>query len=309
MFCCHITDRSVLSTVGVEPAGGCLVLSASFKRSKTGLEASTAALLGRRASDPSRRSFSLKHPDNWRVRFFAWNIWGGSRQKSIREVVRAANPDVAVLSDCRPANYIRLVADLREDGYAWATGTNQGDFTGMLIASKFPIYPGSTASTVLPGHWCHIVIPSARLSVVGVYGPLRRRGVADPVQAFWNDLLDSTRRLSTQPTIVVGDLNTVMAPQDTTSGLLMPGSKELQRLAGDGWSDVFREIHHDRPEYSYWETRGAFRIDYAMRSPAAPPARSAEYIRKLAGYSLGRWSEDPKSTLASDHAAILFDIA
>lgn len=243
------------------------------------------------------------------MQIFAWNIWGGSRRKSIREVVRAVNPDVAVLSDCRPSNYIGLVADLREDGYAWATGTNQGNFTGMLIASKVPIYPGSTASTVLPGQWCHIEIPSARLSVIGVYGPLRRRGVASPVQAFWNDLLDSTKRLSTQPTIVVGDLNTVMAPQDTTSGLLMPGSKELQRLAADGWTDVFREIHGDRPEYSYWEARGDYRIDYAMRSPAAPTARHAEYIREVPGYSLGKWSPQPKATLASDHAALLFDIA
>jgi len=252
---------------------------------------------------------SLQHPDNSHVQIFAWNIWGGSRRRSIRNVVRAVNPDVAVLSDCRPSNYINLVAELREDGYAWATGTNQGDFTGMLIASKVPIYPGSTASMVLPGQCCHIKIPSSRLSVVGVYGPLPRRGIASPVQAFWNDLLDSTRRLSTEPTIVVGDLNTVMAPQDTTSGLLMPGSKELQRLAADGWTDVFREIHGDRPEYSYWEARGEYRIDYAMRSPAAPTARHAEYIREVPGYSLGKWSPDPKATLASDHAALLFDIA
>ncbi len=224
-------------------------------------------------------------------------------------MVRTVSPDVAVLSDCRPSNYIGLVADLREDGYVWATGTNQGNFTGILVASKVPIYPGPTASTVLPGQWCHVEIPSVRLSVVGVYGPLHRKGVASPVQAFWNDLLDSARRLSSEPTIVVGDLNTVMAPQDTTSGLLMPGSKELQRLAADGWRDVFREIHGDRPEHSYWEARGKYRIDYAMRSPAAPTARHAEYIREAAGYSLGKWSSEPKATLASDHAALLLDIA
>jgi exonuclease III len=263
----------------------------------------------RHASDRSRRPSSLQHPDNWRVQIFAWNIWGGSRRRSIRDVVRAVNPDIAVLSDCRPSNYIGLVADLREDGYAWATGTNQGDFTGVLIVSKVPTHPGSTSSMVLPGQWCHIEIPSARLSVVGVYGPLRRTGVANPVSAFWNDLLDTTKRLSTEPTVLVGDLNTVIAPQDTTSRLLMPGSKELQRLAADGWTDVFREIRGDLQEYSYWEARGAYRIDYAMRSPAAPPARAAEHIRELGGYSLGTWSEDPKATLASDHAALLFDIA
>lgn len=223
--------------------------------------------------------------------------------------MQAINPDVAVLSDCRPSNYIGLVADLREGGYAWAIGTNEGDFTGILIASRVPIYPGATTSRALPGQWCHVEMPSERLSLVGVYGPLRRKGAANQVQAFWDDLLESTKRLSNKPTLVLGDLNTVMAPQDTTSGLLMPGSKELQRLAADGWIDVFREIHGGRREYTYWEARGSYRIDYAMRSPAAPPARQAEYISEVAGYSLGKWSPAPKAKVASDHAALVFDIA
>ena len=243
-----------------------------------------------------------------RVLVLAWNIWGGSRRQSISQVVRVVKPDVVVLSDCRPSNYISLAAELRDGGFDWVTGTNQGDYTGLLIASKTPMQPGSTSSTVLPGHWCHVWLPAAGVSIVGIYGPLRRKGVANPVPAFWDELVQLAKQLTTAKAIVVGDLNTAVAACDTTSGLALPASKELQRLADDGWRDIYREIHGDRPEYSYWDSRGAYRIDHAMLSPAAPRARNAEYLRELAGYNLGRWSKDPQALVASDHAALLFDI-
>jgi exonuclease III len=75
-----------------------------------------------------------------------------------------------------------------------------------------------------------------------------------------------------------------------------------------GWRDVYREMHGDRQEFSYWDSRGAYRIDYAMLSPAVPPARFANYLRETAGYNLGRWSRDPQALVASDHAALLFEI-
>jgi exonuclease III len=241
------------------------------------------------------------------VKVLAWNIWGGSR-RGISEVVRAVAPDLAVLSDCRPSHHERLAAELRRAGFEWIVGTNQADNTGLLIASNTPMQPGPTTNTVLPGHWCHVCLPSAGLSVVGVYGPLRRKGLANSVPTFWNELMEVSKRLSAETAVVVGDLNTALAPRDTSSGLPLPASKELQRLAADGWRDVYREIHGDRADYSYWDSRGAYRIDYAMLSPAAPAARYAGYLRETAGYNLGRWSGEPQAVLASDHAALVFEI-
>ncbi len=240
------------------------------------------------------------------VKVLAWNIWGGSR-RGISEVVRAVAPDLAVLSDCRPSHHERLAAELRRAGFEWIVGTSQADYTGLLIASKTPMQAGPTSSTV-PGHWCHIRLPSAGLSVVGVYGPLRRKGVANSVPTFWNELREVTKQFTAETAIVVGDLNTALAPSDTSSGLPLPASKELQRLAADGWRDVYREIHGDRADYSYWDSRGAYRIDYAMLSPAAPASLYAGYLRETAGYNFGRWSRDPGAVVASDHAALLFEI-
>lgn len=222
-------------------------------------------------------------------------------------MVRAAKPDIVVFSDCRPSNYISLAADLRDGGFDWVTGTNQGDYTGLLIASKTPMNPGSTSSTVLPGHWCHVWLPAAGVAVVGIYGPLRRKGVANRLPAFWDELVQSAKQLTSVKAIVLGDLNTAVAPCDTTSGLPLPASKELQRLADYGWRDIYREIHGNRLEYSYWQSGDAYRIDHAMLSPAAPRARNAEYVRELAGYQLGRWPGNPDASIASDHAALLFD--
>lgn len=87
------------------------------------------------------------------------------------------------------------------------------------------------------------------------------------------------KQLTTAKAIVVGDLNTAVAQCDSTSGLPLPASKELQRLTDDGWRDTYREIHGDRLEYSYWHSGDAYRIDHAMLSPAAPRARNAEYLR------------------------------
>jgi len=241
------------------------------------------------------------------VRILAWNIWGGSRS-GISEVVRAVAPDLAVLSDCRPSHHDRLAAELRRAGFDWIVGTRQADYTGLLIACNTPMQPGPTTSKVLPGHWCHVVLPSAGLSVVGVYRPLRRTGVANPMPTFWNELNQATKLLSAEAAVVIGDLNTALAPNDTSSGVPLPASKELQRLAAEGWRDVYREVHGDRPDYSYWDSRGAYRIDYAMLSPAAPAARYAEYLRETAGYHLGRWSREPQADVASDHAALVFEI-
>jgi exonuclease III len=168
--------------------------------------------------------------------------------------------------------------------------------------------PGSIYSKVRPGHLCHVWIPAARLSVVGVYGPLRSARAANAMPAFWDELVQSAKQLTTGTTVVVGDLNTALALQDTTSGLPLPASKELQRLAADGWRDIYRELHGDQLKYSYWDSRGAYRIDYAMLSPAAPRANYVDYLSELAGYKLGRWSTDPNALVASDHAALVFDL-
>jgi exonuclease III len=241
------------------------------------------------------------------VRILAWNIWGGSRA-GVSDVVAAAAPDVAVLSDVRPSHHTSLAVGLRRAGFEWIAGTNQANYTGMLIASKVPMQPGSTSSKVLPGHWCHVWLPSARLSVVGVYGPLRRKGLANPVPAFWDEIAQAATQLATDTAVVVGDLNTAVAPRDTESGLPLPASKYLQKLAASGWRDIYREIHGDRQEWSYWDSRGAYRIDYAMLSPAAPAAKNADYLREKAGYNLGRWSKDQQALVASDHAAFIFEI-
>jgi exonuclease III len=81
----------------------------------------------------------------------------------------------------------------------------------------------------------------------------------------------------------------------------------LERLAVDGWRDVFREVHGSRSAYSYWDSRGVYRIDHALLSPSRPPARTAEDLRELAGYKLGGWPRYPHAATASDHAALLFD--
>lgn len=241
------------------------------------------------------------------MRILAWNIRGGS-QPGIIEVVKTAAPDVAVLSDCRPDHYIRLAAELRGGGFEWLAGTNQADETGVLIASRMPMRPGSTSSRVLPGHWCHMWLPAVRVSIVGVYGPLYRKGVARLVPRFWEELLQSAKELATHSAVLVGDLNTATAARDTTSGYPLLAGKELQRLADDGWRDAFREVHGDRSAYSYWDSRGGYRIDHAMLSPAAPLARDAEYVRDLAGYRLGRLPGEAETPIASDHAALLFDL-
>jgi exonuclease III len=168
------------------------------------------------------------------MRVLAWNIRGGSR-RGISHVVRAAAPDVAVLSDCRPSRYVGLAAELMDSGFDWVVGTNQADVTGLLIASKTPIQPGSTSSKVLPGHWCHVWLPAMRVSIVGIYGPLRGKGVANLVPAFWEELLQTAKQLTTGTAVVVGDLNTAIAPCDTTSGLPLPAAKDLYQptMAGE----------------------------------------------------------------------------
>jgi exonuclease III len=95
---------------------------------------------------------------------------------------------------------------------------------------------------------------------------------------------------------------------DSTSGLGLAAHEELEGLIESGWRDAFREIHGDEKAYSFWNHQGAYRIDHALLSPAVPPAKRADYILELDGFSLGEPNPAAKSRRTSDHAALVVDL-
>ena len=137
------------------------------------------------------------------MRLIAWNIRGGARA-GILKVVSTLDPDVLVLTDCRPAHYARIAQSLRLAGLEWATGTNEGNYTGILVASKTALEPGPTHSTVLPGRWCHITLPQLDTSILAIYGPLRRAGTPRLVSSFWAELREVGDQLASSNALIVG---------------------------------------------------------------------------------------------------------
>lgn len=184
------------------------------------------------------------------MRILAWNVRGGS-DPSVAEAVCSLSPDVVVLADCRPSHYVGIAGQLRSSGYSWVTGANEGDYTGLMIASRSPMGPGSTASRVLPGRWCHVRLRELGTSIVGIYGPLAIKGKSRLVPSFWSELIQVEPMLRAEHTLIAGDLNTASHAKDTSSGQPLPAGQEMQQVLDQGWRDAFREANGDRQEFSY----------------------------------------------------------
>jgi exodeoxyribonuclease-3 len=99
--------------------------------------------------------------------------------------------------------------------------------------------------------------------------------------AFYDALLDHCAKLRTEghKLIICGDLNTAHQPIDLarptqnkkTSGFLPEEREALSRWLDQGFVDVFRQLHPEAEEYSWWTYRAnararnvGWRIDYFL---------------------------------------------
>ena len=230
------------------------------------------------------------------MRLLAWNIrqGGGQRVPAILTEVSKHGPDILVLTEARgTAPTMKLRAGLESQGYTHQhVPTGPTTANSVLVAAKSRLRPHATSLTGGRGQRvaCCAV---GTLNVIGAYFP----SVPPHILRFYNSIAPLTRKWSSRPTVLVGDLNSGLNGVDTEASRFSaaPG---MQRLLNEGWTDAWRHVHGDRREYSWYSDYGnGYRIDHALLSPSALPLlRHAEY------------DHGPRLAGTSDHSVLLVEL-
>ncbi len=209
------------------------------------------------------------------VRIATWNIRkGGTRRgNAIAAVLRALDPDVAVLQEATSPGVVAWVA-----GEIGAKNVACAPRRSVAILSRLPT--GHVRWHALPTgrSFVEADLPEARLRLLGVHlsaglsgrGERRRAREMDALLAVASGPPGGER------TIIAGDLNAI-APSDSPSISSLPlwirmllradggiGTEVVERALGDGFVDAFRMFHPTDPGATLPVDRPTVRLDYFL---------------------------------------------
>jgi exodeoxyribonuclease III len=219
------------------------------------------------------------------VRLIAWNILkgGGTRVARLGSALRALEPDVVVLSECRPASAEKINALLGLP-YLLAGVDPSGGHTGVAVLTKQPVeLDGPTYDDPVDGHRFRSVRVGTGWLVGAAYVPGFSRE-SDRKQRFWNFLVDTwAPAVEGKAAVLTGDLNTGLHYRDE-EGATLVCAERMQQLESAGWRDAWVERSPKlRPPASWWSPgyNNPFRLDHALLSPDAPKAKRVDYLTSL----------------------------
>lgn len=257
------------------------------------------------------------------MRIVAWNIrWGGKDRPAIARAVAALNPDVAILTEYRPAGRRGdLVEDFTQLGWphhllVHETAMPDLDLgrkpkkNGILAVARVPIEPGDISGPPdRPASWLHLRVPSHDIEIAGVRllvgKKLGRRGLS----AQWAWLTSTAASVARRRLLVVGDLNT-SRPKAGVRPRKGGPEEALVKLLAAGWRDVAFDL--DPVGKSFWAKgkETGVRIDYALASPGwVRPFASARYVTDHEGHVfVGAPGARGVTPPLSDHAALVVDL-
>jgi exodeoxyribonuclease III len=228
--------------------------------------------------------------------------------------LREAKPDVVCLQELKSSDAEFPASAIDKAGYG-AVSRGQRTWNGVAILSRNaePVL----IRTELPGdpednEARYIEAAVKGVIVTSLYLP---NGNPQPGPKF-DYKLDWFRRLKSHaakfikqdiPVVLAGDYNVAPAPLDIyptkswdKDALIQPKSRAaFKSLVEQGWCDAIREMHPDKPMYTFWDYKrnrwprdAGLRLDHLLLSPVlAPRLSKAGVDRKMRG-------EDG----ASDHA-------
>ncbi|MGD9146130.1 MAG: exodeoxyribonuclease III [Anaerolineae bacterium] len=242
------------------------------------------------------------------MKLVSWNVNG------IRAVVRngfwdwlpAADPDILCLQETR-IQAEQLTEEMRHPpGYQsiWHNGERKGYSGVATLCRQEPLairegmgWPEFDAEGRV------LVTEHQGFTLVNAYFPSGRRGqerVAYKI-AFYDALLDlcTDLRARGQRLIVCGDYNTAHQPIDLarprqnvkTSGFLPEEREVLTRWLDWGFVDIYRHLHPDTEQYTWWTYRFdararnvGWRIDYfLLAEDLLPYVQDAQILTDVMG--------------------------
>jgi exodeoxyribonuclease-3 len=242
------------------------------------------------------------------TRLVSWNVNGirAAARKGFWDWLAANAPDILCLQETRiqpdqrtrkmrqPPGYHAFWVDAVRKGYsgvATFSGEEPKAVRGGFGLAHFDV-EGRVLLTEHPG-----------FTLLNVYFPNGQRGYErvlfkiefyDALLAFCDGLRAEGHRL-----VVCGDYNTAHQPIDlarpkeneTTSGFLPEEREAVSRWLDRGFVDVYRHLHPDAEEYTWWTYRFnararniGWRIDYFLvDEPLVPRVREARVLGDVMG--------------------------
>ncbi len=217
-----------------------------------------------------------------------------------------AKPDAVALQELKCTDADFPVDAIRKAGYG-AVWRGQKTWNGVAILARKadPVL----IRTALPGdrddHEARYIEAAVKgIIVTSIYLP---NGNPQPGPKF-DTKLDWFRRLRLHaakfikqdiPVVLAGDYNVAPTPLDIyptrswdKDALIQPKSRAaFKQLMTQGWCDAIRELHPDKPMFSFWDYKrqrwprdAGLRLDHLLLSPAvAPRLIKAGVDRKLRG--------------------------
>ena len=238
-------------------------------------------------------------------RILAWNICqgGGKRLKRIFETISGHAADILVLSEYRYGTMgLALEVELQRQGYPYFSVCSrvQGqDSVSVLVAAKTPFSAKHFSGQITHprrGDFSHRLVLARfpDFDIIGAYIPL----CAGKTTVF-DHLLRRTPDYLSRRTLLIGDLNTGLSPDDVQGGPL-PSEDRLAQLYAAGWIDAWRSRHPADREYTWFHSRSGngFRIDQALVS------KSFDQQIKTVWYS-----HTERGPGISDHSALIVDLS
>lgn len=258
------------------------------------------------------------------MKIATWNCNGlRARLLFLRHFLAARRPDVLMLQELKLEDGQFPRAELLELGYHSVVHA-QRSWNGVAVLSA--LGEPTVVQSGLPGQEEMgarlLVARVGEVEVASVYCPNGKHvGHEDfPRKLAWLDALAehvTGRGAAAPPLVLGGDLNLCPGPLDTWDEERLRGGifhtdeerSRFRRLVdGGGLFDVYRELHPDTRQFSWWDYRaGAFhkneglRIDFllasrTLRGRFADAVIDREYRKKKDG------------EIASDHAPVIAEL-
>ncbi|MBF6238688.1 endonuclease/exonuclease/phosphatase family protein [Nocardia otitidiscaviarum] len=261
----------------------------------------------------------MSHAFQSSVRVLSLNVQHASMIRAQRQVswLSRISPDVVVLTEVPAGATGDLMAQwLRGVGYSVQLPDPGGtDRYRVLLAARGVLDPVDTGIAVMPHRLAAARVKHAgtgfEFAVAGLYvpsrGPAERRNVAkrefqDAVTAC---LAELPQRASTPgPVVITGDLNVVEPGHVPHYRVFGTWEYDFYRaFAASGFVDVFRLIHPDLVEHSWFGrtatdgTRNGYRFDHTFVT-----AEHRHLVQDCA------YQHRPRHNELSDHAAMILTL-
>jgi len=223
-----------------------------------------------------------------------WNIrhGGGSRLLQITTVLDGySSSDVLVITEYRPNKNGKAIRALLEEkgyGHQFTTVTEEKQ-NGVLVASRLEFE--AKTDERLAEHSHRVAIAQYEgFTLYCCYFPQQKEK-----QKVFDYLIEECA--NSDRYVITGDINTGLhfIDEKGKSFYCAEALYELDQVM----PDVYRHLHGERKEYSWFSNAGnGFRIDHFMVSPAL-----------LEGVQSCKYDHEPRESKASDHSAMSLELS